>query len=80
VSLASASRLFLDWVQANVQKFTGISGVVPAHQKKGCRVIWLLRYAKRESLGILRWIYYAPGVPSLLRKPAKAELFMSGIR
>ena len=80
VSLASASRLFLDWVQANVQKFTGLSGVVQAHHKKSRRVVWLLRFAKRESLGVLRWIYYAPAIPSLLRKRAKAELFMSGIR
>ena len=43
-------------------------------------MIWLLRYAKRESLDRLHWMYYAPDVPSLARKRAKAEPFMLGMR
>jgi len=43
-------------------------------------VIRLLRYAARESLDLLHWMYYAPDVPSLARKRAKAEPFMFGMR
>ena len=80
VSLVSASRPFVDWVQANVQRLTSLNGVIEAQHGRGRRVIWLLRYAKRESLDLLHWMYYAPDVPSLARKRAKAEPFMSGMR
>jgi len=80
VSLASASRPFIHWIQASVQRFTGLSGVIQAHRQKERRTIWLLRYAKHESLGILHWMYYAPAVPCLLRKRANAEPFMTGMR
>ncbi len=36
----------------------------------------LVAYAKRESLRLLRWMYYSPGVPCLVRNRAKAEQFM----
>ncbi len=80
VSLASASRPFIDWVQASVQRLTSLNGVIEAQHWKGRRVIRLLRYAKRESLDLLHWMYYAPDVPSLARKRAKAEPFMFGMR
>jgi hypothetical protein len=80
VSLVTASRPFIDWVQASVQRLTGLNGVIEARQKKGRRSIWLLRFAKRESVDLLRWMYYASDVPSLARKRAKAEPFISGIR
>ena len=50
VSLVSASRLFVDWIQATVQRLTGI---IEAQHRKGRRVIQLLRYANRESLDLV---------------------------
>src|SRR5262245_40812514 len=41
------------------------------------RPIWCLRYAKRESLRLLRWIYYSPDVPCLIRKRDKATRFLA---
>jgi len=39
--------------------------------------ISVLRYAKAESIRVIRWMYYAPDVPCLARKRAKAERFLS---
>jgi len=80
VSLVSASRTFVDWIQSTVQRLTSLHGVVEIQQRTGRRPVWLLRYAKRESLALLSWMYYAPDLPSLARKRAKAEPFLQGIR
>ncbi len=80
VSLASASRLFVRWVQANVQKLTGLHGVIEVQHRKERHPVWLLRYAKRESVELLRWMYYGPDLPALARKRAKAEPFMLKMR
>jgi len=80
VSLASASRTFVDWIRSTVQRLTSLHGVIEIQQRTGRRPIWLLRYAKRESRALLRWMYYAPDLPSLARKRAKAEPFLEGIR
>lgn len=80
VSLTSASRTFIDWMQLTVQRLTSLHGVIETQYKTGRRPIWLLRYAKRESRALLRWMYYSPDLPSLARKRVKAEPFLQGIR
>jgi hypothetical protein len=77
VSLVSASRLFLEWVRANTRRLIGVSGAVHNSGGKGQRPVWALRYAKRESLRLLGWMYYGPDVPCLDRKRLKAERFLS---
>lgn len=79
VSIVSASQAFVRWLQAIVQEMTGTKGDVelrrpanPLHHP-----IWRLRYAKRESLRVLRWMYYAPDIPCLARKRVVAERFLS---
>jgi hypothetical protein len=76
VSLASASRPFLDWVRAQVSRLVGPSGAIRHDQRAG-RSTWTLRYAKADSIRVLRWIYYTPDIPCLYRKRAKAERFLS---
>ena len=80
VSLASASRLFVRWVQANVQKLTGLHGAIEVQHRKERHPVWLLRYAKRESVELLRWMYDGPDLPALARKRAKAEPVMLKMR
>ena len=76
VTLVSASRPFPEWIQTMIRSLVGVGGVIEMQRKLGCRPVWLLRYAKRESIRLLRWMYYAPSVPCLARKRAKAEQFM----
>ena len=77
VSLVSASEHFVEWLRASIRRLTGLTGDVavrrPTPNRNG---LWRLRYAKRESLAILRWIYYAPDLPCLDRKRAIASPFL----
>jgi len=77
VSLVSASRPFLEWIRANTRRLVGVSGAVHNSGGKSQRPVWALRYAKRESLRLLGWMYYGPDVPCLARKRLKAERFLS---
>lgn len=76
VSLVSASRPFVEWIQRTVRALVGIQGVVNVKKKQGYRPLWVLRYAKTESLRVLRWMYYSPHVPSLSRKRHVAAPFL----
>jgi len=77
VSVVSASRPLLEWIRANTQRLVGVSGAVHNSAGKRQRPIWALRYAKRESLRLLGWMYYSRGFPCLARKRLKAEKFLS---
>jgi hypothetical protein len=76
VSLCSASRPFLEWIQATIRSLVGIDGVINVKKKQDYHPVWTLRYAKGESIELLRWTYYLPTVPSLARKRATAEPFL----
>lgn len=68
VSIVSASFRFIEWLRTRVQHLTTVVGRVDVRRSRGRHDIWRLRYAKRESLALLRWIYYAPDVICLTRK------------
>jgi hypothetical protein len=76
VSVVSASPAFVRWLQQRVETLTGLRGSVGNGRRQGKRTMWYVRYAKRESIAVLRWIYYAPGVPALVRKRLAAQPFL----
>lgn len=76
VKLVSASRTFIEWVQATTRRLLGIAGAVDGRQRPGASHLWTLKYAKRESIRLLHWIYYDPDLPSLARKRRKAAMFL----
>jgi len=76
VSLVSASLAFVDWVRTTVSRLVHVAGAIHEERRAGQRPIWTLRYAKAESIRLLRWMYYAPDVPSLERKRVTAEKFL----
>jgi hypothetical protein len=80
VSLVSASPAFLQWVRHTVLRLRGLSGHLRAGREPGRRTMWRLRYAKRESAALLRWIYYTPDVPALRRKRDKAFETLATVR
>jgi len=49
---------------------------VDVRKSGGRHDVWRLRYAKRESLAVLRWIYYAQNVICLMRKRNTAAPFL----
>lgn len=76
VSLVSASPAFVRWLQERVEALTGLRGSVGHTRRKGKRTMWHVRYAKNESIALLRWMYYARGLPALIRKRRAAEPFL----
>jgi hypothetical protein len=50
-------------MQAKIAGLVGISGTIFPSS-----TIWVLQYAKRDSLRLLPWIYYHPDLPCLERK------------
>ena len=79
VSLVSGSRGFLDWIQATVHRLFSLSGSITERRVEGKHSFWTLRYAKSESIELLRWVYYSPTVPCLMRKRATAEPFLRAL-
>src|SRR2546427_7555872 len=76
VTLVSASRPFVEWIQATVGRLVGVSGGIHDSRRQARRPIFVLRYAKAESLRVLSWMYYSTEVPCLTRKRVKAEPFL----
>lgn len=76
LSLVSASPRFIEWVRASLHRICGVEGSVGIRRCEGRNDIGRLRYAKREALLLLRWMYYASDVASLRRKRQKAEPFL----
>jgi Homeodomain-like domain-containing protein len=76
VSLVSASPAFVRWLQERVEKLTGLRGAVGNRRTPDRRTMWHVRFAKHESMALLRWMYYARGVPALVRKRLAAEPFL----
>jgi hypothetical protein len=76
VSLVSASRPFLEWVQGTIVRLRGVRGAIHNKSARNRRPVWTLRYAKRESLRLLPWLYATPEGPCLARKRVCAEPFI----
>ena len=76
ISIVSASPRFVEWLRTTVRRVTGLSGELTVRRSPIHNDLWRLRYAKTESLALLRWMYYAPEVPCLRRKRDIAATFL----
>ncbi len=70
----SASKLHIDWLRRKLDDFLKIRGHITHDNKKST---YQLKYAKRESMEILRKIYYDLDVVCLKRKRNKIEKAIS---
>jgi len=77
VRIVSASPRFLVWLRARIRALTGESGSLTVRTAASTNDLWSLKYAKRESLAVLPWMYYAPDVPGLRRKRDIAAPFLT---
>ncbi len=73
----SASREHLDWLRSEIFKRIGVSGHV-THAKGNS--IFQLKYAKSDSLKLLRKMYYAKEVVCLSRKRLKIERILDTVQ
>lgn len=77
VVLFSASRPFVDWIRATIRRLVGVGGSLATRTTPGRHPISALRYAKRESVRVLTWMYASNAVVCLARKRAVADAFLS---
>ena len=71
---ASASKKHIDWIKEELEKLISIKGHV-VYSKSGS--VYQLRFAKNESLKILKKMYYNKNVICLSRKRTKIEKALS---
>ncbi|MFH1198595.1 MAG: LAGLIDADG family homing endonuclease [Candidatus Omnitrophota bacterium] len=77
----SASFEHLKWIQDNIKKNISIYGALTSYLRKNAKFpLCKLRFAKKESLKLLPWIYYRPGLPCLSRKRKVAEEFLKNLK
>lgn len=70
LEISSASHTFICWLQNNLRRLYGIEGSV---RDLGKDRVYLLRFAKLETLQLLSIMYANPHSPRLARKFTKAQ-------
>jgi len=68
LELASASKNFIDWIRRSLQTKLRVKGHVTKDSKGST---YQLKYAKKESLKIIKKMYYSDTVACLARKKEK---------
>ncbi len=72
----SASRKHIDWLQKRIRLLLGIHGHMTSGKKKIC---YQLKYAKGDSLILLRKLYYKKNLSCLQRKRFKIQKALTKI-
>jgi len=69
MSFVSASEDFIIWLREKLGGLLYVKGAVQV-----ARGLWMLRFAKQESLKIINKMYYSNNIPCLIRKRDKIKL------
>ena len=80
VVFRSGSLLHMRWIRQNIIRILGINGSLNGwknRNKKDTKTLWSLRFCKRESLILLKYLYYNSQAPCLLRKRKIADTFVN---
>lgn len=75
-SFLSASKTHINWLRDKIYTTTKIKGHITKSINSSC---YQLKYAKRESVKILKKIYYSPNVVCLSRKRLKISRILDTI-
>lgn len=75
IRFLSASNLHINWLRSYIFQQTGCLGalITIAPHTDNRVTIWEIKFAKKESLRLIEYIYYSSGLPCLERKKLKAE-------
>lgn len=82
VTFRSGSLSHMKWLQDNINRILKIKGSLSGwknKKKNNRRILWTLRFCKKDSLRLLKYLYYSPQLPCLLRKRKVADSFLSAI-
>lgn len=84
VNFLSASIHHVKWLSEKIEECFNIKGTIQASEGKNSKNprknIWKLRYAKKASIKLLKFIYYQTNLPCLSRKRKIAENFLVSIK
>lgn len=69
----SASEKHIRWIHRTIKRHLHLKGALIHNKGKTRREMWEIKFAKHESLKLLRQLYYKPGLPALARKQEIAE-------
>jgi hypothetical protein len=72
----SASKIHIDWIREEIFPKIKISGHITKAKKNSC---YQLKYAKRESVILLRKLYYKDNLICLSRKRLKVRKILGSI-
>ncbi|KKW47093.1 MAG: Intein-containing protein [Parcubacteria group bacterium GW2011_GWA1_59_11] len=75
VRYISVSEKHIRWLHNKIQQLAGVKGALIFTKSRRINTVpmWTIKFAKKESLKLLDWIYYQPNLPTLLRKRLLAE-------
>lgn len=76
ITIASSSRPFLDWLHPAIQNEISARGAIVKRMRLGRKPHWNLKFAKRDSVTVLNWIYYGDDLPRLERKYQRAKPYL----
>lgn len=68
-TFVSASKNHIEWIRQQISLFYGINGKVTVHNKS----LFYLKYAKTDSIKLLKILYSHKGIPCLSRKRFKIQ-------
>ncbi len=75
----SANGKHVKWLREKIFRLSCLKGHLLEEEPKRIyqtTSMWILRFAKKESIELLSWLYYHPNVPCLIRKRKIAEKFI----
>ena len=79
VRFRSVSKKHIDWLRKKIHENLSIRGHIwerMSLKPYQTTSMWTLKFAKKDSIRLLSWIYYKPDVPCLKRKRKTAEKFI----
>ncbi len=79
VRFISASEKHIKWIQKKIFQIQNIKGHLwerKPNRPDQTTSMWEVKFGKKDSIKLLKWIYYSPNVPCLNRKREIAEKFI----
>lgn len=75
IKFISASQNHIIWLSKRITGLVGIKGSLSCSipQDKNKAPMWTIKFAKKESVKLIQWIYYKPKLPCLKRKKILAK-------
>jgi DNA-binding transcriptional regulator WhiA len=76
----SSSFKHIRWLRSKIKEILNIEGCLSSYLRENRKFsLWQLRFAKKDSLKFLFWLYYKPNLPCLKRKQKIADRFLKNL-